>query len=86
MGSPVGATYVRTGDRLTVYGSKKDVARFNDTRDAEDGAMAYQGLLDARAPEVAAAEEKRMEEERRRLQRKKQHEAQAEAGSVRGAG
>ena len=74
VGSPVGATYVRTGDRLTVYGSKKDVARFNACRDAEDGAMAYQGLVDARAPEVAAAIEKRMEEERRRLARKKKSE------------
>tara|TARA_R110001592_G_scaffold22866_2_gene90461 strand:- start:1927 stop:2736 length:810 start_codon:yes stop_codon:yes gene_type:complete len=67
VGSPVGGTYVRTGDRLSVYGSKKDIARFNANRDAEDGAMAFQELVDARAPEVAAAEEKRMAEERRRL-------------------
>ena len=69
VGSPVGATYIRTGDRLTVYGAKKDVARFNESRDAEDGPRAYQALVDARAPEVAAAEERRLEEERRRLKR-----------------
>lgn len=74
VGSPVGATYVRSGDRLTVYGSKKDVIRFNEQRGAEDGARAFQALVDARAPEVAAAEEKRMEEERQRLKRKKKWE------------
>ncbi len=74
VGSPVGATYIRNGDRLTTYGSKKDIARFNDSRDAEDGAVAYQELLDARAPEVAAAKEKHMDDERRRLMRKQERE------------
>jgi K+/H+ antiporter YhaU regulatory subunit KhtT len=67
VGSPIGATYVRKGDRLTVYGSTKDVARFSACRAEKDGARAFQDLMDARAPEVAAAEEERMDEERRRL-------------------
>lgn len=71
VGAPVGATYLRNGDRLIVYGSKKDIARFNESRSAEDSAAAFQGLLDARAPEVAAAEEKRVAAEKRRAERHK---------------
>jgi len=73
-GSPVGATYVRQGDRLIVYGSRKDVRRFNESRNEADGAMAFQRLLDERAPEVAAAREKRLQEERRRLKRRQEQE------------
>lgn len=80
VGSPIGATYLRAGDRITVYGFKKDVARFNASRDAEDGPMAYQELVDARAPEVAAAQARRMEEERRRLKRRTAQKAADSSG------
>lgn len=70
IGSPVGATYVRTGDRLIVYGSRQDVTRFNQSRPEKDGVAAYQRLCDDRAPEVAAAEEKRLREEQRRQERR----------------
>jgi len=70
--TPVGATYVRGGDRLIVYGSRKDVTRFNESRGEEDGPRAFQRLADERAPEVAAALARRMQEERRRLEQKRQ--------------
>lgn len=72
VGSPVGATYIRTGDRLIVYGSRLDVKRFNESRPEGDGPRAFQRLVDDRAPEVAAEEEKRMAEERRRMQRRQE--------------
>ena len=76
VGSPVGATYVRHGDRLIVYGSRKDVRRFNESRGEGDGARAFQRLVDDRAPEVAAAAERRLEEERRRMRRRQENEKQ----------
>jgi len=70
VGSPVGATYIRSGDRLIVYGARNDVKRFNDSRGEKNAARAFQQLVDDRAPEVAAEEVKRMAEERRRMQRR----------------
>ncbi len=74
VGAPVGATYIRSGDRLIVYGSRQDVKRFNDSRAEKDAARAFQYLVDERAPEVAAAEEKRMAEERRRMKRRQEQQ------------
>jgi hypothetical protein len=75
VGSPVGATYIRTGDRLIVYGSRQDVLRFNTSRPEQDWETAFQRLVEDRAPEVAAAEEKRVLEERRRSQRRQARQA-----------
>jgi len=80
VGSPVGATYVRAGDRLTVYGAKGDVARFSDSRRAEEGGAAYQALVEARAPDVAAAEARRLAEEQRRRRKKKRRAAEGGPG------
>lgn len=70
VGSPVGGTHVRNGDRLIVYGARADVARFIQSRGEADGARAFQRLVDERAPEVAAAEARRMQEERKRLKQR----------------
>lgn len=74
VGSPVGATYVRNGDSLVVYGARKDITRFNDSRGESNAAEVFQHLLDARAPEIATAQAKRMETERRRIARKHQRD------------
>lgn len=57
-GAPVGATFIRHGDRLILYGARQDVRRFNESRDREDGARALQELVAARAQEAAARDPK----------------------------
>ena len=64
VGAPVGDTYIRTGDRLIVYGSRDDLIDLDEGKNEPAGLDRHQGRVrDRRAQRTPDTGDERMEEE-----------------------